>query len=570
MRHILLLAALILGGCGGRQARVAVPAGGAEPPDPSSRVARLSLLDGDVSFRPAGGEEWLPAVLNRPLTSGDDVWTESGARAELHLGTASFRLGPRTQVSLLQVGSDLVQIRIAEGAVAVHVRELEENEQFEFDTPQAAVSLLRTGQYRINVSGDGAATEVIVRTGSAELLGNGFSTVVRADQLATVPAASGGYAIAQAPSMDALDRFAQERDRREERALARRHVAAGVIGYEDLEEYGLWEVDAMWGPLWMPRVAVGWAPYRYGHWVWIEPWGWTWIEDARWGFAPFHYGRWIFHRARWCWLPGPFHRRPVWAPALVVFGGGSGFRYHFQMGIGPGVAWFPLGPREVWLPPYRTSRRYVTNINVTNTVIVNVNNISRTDPARQRYVNRDVPDAITAMPRDPFLRGEPAQKHTVRVPAADLRAGGSAPPFAPTADSLGRRGDRTAPRPPVAVEKRPVVVRQPPPAPVVPLERRRGELDSSMGRVPPPKSAEPSRQAPRPEYRQLPAPAPRAEPRRTPTPTRRPDPQWQRSTERSEQQRQETIQRERRQLPAPTPQRTPERGTQRPRPDRVK
>jgi len=43
--------------------------------DPPSRAARLSLVSGTVSFEPASVEDWVPATLNRPLTTGDRLWT---------------------------------------------------------------------------------------------------------------------------------------------------------------------------------------------------------------------------------------------------------------------------------------------------------------------------------------------------------------------------------------------------------------------------------------------------------------------------------------------------------------
>src|SRR5438128_1064420 len=70
--------------------------------DPPGRAAQLSFVNGTVSFQPAGAEEqsgagdWIPAPLNRPLTTGDRLWTEGNGRAELLLGSASIRLSGRT------------------------------------------------------------------------------------------------------------------------------------------------------------------------------------------------------------------------------------------------------------------------------------------------------------------------------------------------------------------------------------------------------------------------------------------------------------------------------------------
>ena len=108
---------------------------------------------------------------------------------------------------------------------------------------------------------------------------------------------------------------------------------------------------------------MDWAPYQYGRWVWVSPWGWTWIDDAPWGYAPFHYGRWAHVRNRWCWVPGPRHVRAVYAPALV---GWVGSRR--RVGSIGSVSWFPLGPREVYVPAHRYSRHYVERVNVSNTV----------------------------------------------------------------------------------------------------------------------------------------------------------------------------------------------------------
>jgi len=45
----------------------------ADGDDPPSRVARLSFTDGQVSFSPAGTDDWVGAELNRPMTTGDKL-----------------------------------------------------------------------------------------------------------------------------------------------------------------------------------------------------------------------------------------------------------------------------------------------------------------------------------------------------------------------------------------------------------------------------------------------------------------------------------------------------------------
>ena len=64
----------------------------ADEDDPPSRVARLAFVRGNVSFNPAGTDDWVAAVVNRPMTTGDKLWSDDGARAELHLGYAVIRL----------------------------------------------------------------------------------------------------------------------------------------------------------------------------------------------------------------------------------------------------------------------------------------------------------------------------------------------------------------------------------------------------------------------------------------------------------------------------------------------
>ncbi len=168
---------------------------------------------------------------------------------------------------------------------------------------------------------------------------------------------------AHAPGFDDFEDWCQSRDQRENGAVSAKYVSRDVDGYYDLDDYGSWQSDSDYGEIWVPSgVAVGWSPYQVGHWVFIEPWGWTWVDSEPWGWAPFHYGRWAYVGDHWGWVPGPIVVRPVYAPAVVGFVGGGGFGFSVAFGGGvSGVGWFPLGPRDVFVPGYHCSPRYFQN-----------------------------------------------------------------------------------------------------------------------------------------------------------------------------------------------------------------
>src|ERR1019366_7452916 len=207
---------------------------------------------------------------------------------------------------------------------------------------------------------------------------------------------------------------------RDDESLSARYVSREVDGYEDLDQYGRWANQPGYGQVWMPTtVAADLTPYHDGHWAWIAPWGWTWVDEAPWGFAPFHYGRWANYRGAWVWVPGTMVARPVYAPALVAFVGGPRAGLSISIGGGGGgvgVAWFPLGPHEVYRPAYRVSEVYVRQVNITH---VNVTNINVTNV---RYVNQNA-GSVTVVSHDAFVgaRGVRASQVTA---SADVIAQG--------------------------------------------------------------------------------------------------------------------------------------------------
>jgi hypothetical protein len=458
--------------------------------DPPTRVARLGEIAGSVSFQPAGQSDWVEAAWNRPMTTGDQVWVDRDSHAELGLGSAVIELDHHTGLSFLNLDDHTIQIQLTAGAINIRVRRLGRDDVFEVDTPNIAFSIFETGFYRIDAGQDGSYTIVRVREGEGEATGSGQSYSLESGQRATFSGTDSLNAeMQEMGGLDDFDRWSYDRDHRYENSISARYVSHDVVGYEDLDANGDWRPAMGYGNVWFPRVQAGWAPYREGHWAWIDPWGWTWVDDEPWGYAPFHYGRWVSVEGRWGWMPGPIEVAPVYAPALVVFiGGGPG-------GFGGNVGWFPLGPREVYVPSYPVSRAYVERVNISNTtvnttVINNVYNTTiinkTTNITNITYANRGVAGAVTAVPQQAFVSAQPVARAAVAVNAKEVASMqvSSRAALAPTANSvLGAHANTAgrAPAPPAAIAHLAVVAKTPPAPAPVPFAARQQALEAHPG-----------------------------------------------------------------------------------------
>lgn len=445
--------------------------------DPPGRVARLSYVGGDVSMQPAGLDEWSEARVNRPLITGDSLYSDRASRAEMEIGAATLRLDERSTFRLLNLDDDSAQIELTSGTLSLTVRQVFDGQTYEIDTPTLALVVQTPGQYRVDIAPDGDSTMVSVVDGNGDVYGrdNASFRVREGESYRFHDSQLRDYEVLDLPRQDEFDRWCYERADRYERSPSRRYVSDEVIGYADLDDYGSWSTAATYGAIWYPsRVDAGWAPYRDGHWSWIDPWGWTWVDNTAWGFAPSHYGRWAYVGTRWGWVPGPRNVRPIYAPALVAFVGGGGFSVSISSG-GP-IGWFPLGPRDVYVPWYRGSRDYFNNINVRNTTIINntyitnvYNDYSRGRPVNNfNYAYRNDQRAYTAVSHDAFINARSVDSARVQVAQSQLSQGRvvSRIEMAPTARSFAggnsapgsRRGSQAA------TFDREVIARTAPPA----------------------------------------------------------------------------------------------------------
>jgi len=411
---------------------------------PEHGVARLSLMQGEVSLRHGDGGEMSAAALNAPLVTTDRVATGIGARAEVQFDSSNMiRLAPSSEVRLGDLQYKRYLIQIAQGTTTFRVLRNPTNNndaQIEISTPSISVRPLGQGTYRVMVSPDGTS-EITVRNGEAEIFSPRGSEQLHAGQtmMARGDPNDPEFQVNAAIPADEWDRFNAQRDSELQRlTTSSRYVAPDVAGAEELDQNGRWVNDPnnpSYGNVWVPNVGPGWAPYRNGRWVWEDFYGWTWVSDDPWGWAPYHYGNWYMGPLGWAWWPGIYGGPHYWRPAMVGFfgwGGGLGIGVGFGFGFGH-VGWVPLAPFEAFRPWYggRFGGGIVNNVNIAN----NYRNA--------RFVNGV--NGVTSMRAGEFGRGAVNTGNFVRASGADLARAGSIQgrmPVTPGAQSM-RMADRS-------------------------------------------------------------------------------------------------------------------------------
>jgi hypothetical protein len=348
-------------------------------------------------------------------------------------------------------------MRLSTGSLNLRVRYLSPDEAMEVDTPNCAVSLLQAGEYRIDVNESGDTVVVAVWRGQAEVAGQTQSFNLQEQQLGEFHGADTlGVQFSDLPPADSLDQWAQYLDQREDQSLTANFLSRDMTGYSDLDGYGSWQSDPDYGSVWYPPVVAGWAPYSQGCWIWLAPWGWTWVDDAPWGFVPFHYGRWVHVRSGWAWSPGQLTVRPVYAPALVVWGTGAN----------SGVIWFALGYNEIYRPSRRVSSDYLRRVNVSNTYISSVASMDyKSVASAPHYANQAIPGAVLAATRENFASARAVNRERVPIAAnqVTITAGNTLPPTPKSLVRAAGNGRRAA-VPPPATFSTPIVTRAAPPA----------------------------------------------------------------------------------------------------------
>src|ERR1017187_4806845 len=241
MKRIFDLRFLVMTGAALWMAGAATPARAQDPDDLKRGVARISLINGDVSVRRGDSGEWVAGAINAPLLTDDRISTGANSRSEVEFDSSNvLRIGGSAEVRLAQLESGIYHLEIAKGTVTYRILHAS-TANAELDTPSVSVRPSREGSYRITVN-DVGETEITARAGDVEVFTPRGSQWVYNGQtmMARGSASDPEFQMVTALSYDDWDRWNDTRDHGLLKSTSAQYVPKGGSGAKDLNNSGTW------------------------------------------------------------------------------------------------------------------------------------------------------------------------------------------------------------------------------------------------------------------------------------------------------------------------------------------
>jgi len=280
----------------------------------------IRVIEGSATVVQAGSDESTDAEVNLPVLAGDRIQVPARSRIELVLADRNLvRVDGGSELLLERLAASpdaddrATVLRLLEGNLQLIVTQESEGEELpRVETPNATVYVQSFGVYRVTAE-SGGWSELVVRRGTAEVVTERGSQIVRADEELVIEGDRYDDGVRQAGGFDTLERWATRLD--DDYASADVRYVDEDLRYAaaPLARHGSW-VSYNNQNYWRPRVDSGWRPYSHGRWVYT-PSGMTWVSYEPWGWVPYHYGSWDYVPTHgWLWQPGY-----VYSPAWVYW-----------------------------------------------------------------------------------------------------------------------------------------------------------------------------------------------------------------------------------------------------------
>lgn len=279
--------------------------------------AYVRSLEGSATVFQTDGER-VPAELNLPILTGEELWVSPRSRVELHLpGNNILRLDGNSELRFesLAFSADsnhrTTSLRLLNGEAQLWVREESLGDELpRIDTENSTIYVQSPGLYRI-VASDSQSTQVVVREGHVELLTARGSALARAGEEVWIQGDRWpSVATYRAGPRSSLETWGDQLY--SEYRRARHNYLDSSHGYQAarLGTDGAWiQVGGRYG--WRPRMHPSWRPYSAGFWR-RTPTGLFWVAAETWGHLTHHYGSWDYAPGHgWLWYPA-LNFSPAW------------------------------------------------------------------------------------------------------------------------------------------------------------------------------------------------------------------------------------------------------------------
>jgi len=190
------------------------PYPGRPAPRPT-RVAILQYMSGEVSWAQCDTDNWAAAAINQRFTPNTCVWADKNSRAELGTGSAFLRMNSETSITVATLNPSTVQFKVQQGAISLTVPRLRPGEIYEIDTPNATLTVTKSGVYRVDVFPKEDQTWVTVRKGALAATGTGKAVTINSGQQVRFHTENSlQHTAEKAPAPDGFDDWAKVRNDR--------------------------------------------------------------------------------------------------------------------------------------------------------------------------------------------------------------------------------------------------------------------------------------------------------------------------------------------------------------------
>ena len=183
--------------------------------------ARIDDIAGQVWLYSPDTGEWIAAARNRPVTTGDHLATDNGARAELAIGSTVLRLDGATEVEVTRLDDQQVELHVDGGSVGLRLRDQRAVGELQITTSDGRVRFEATGRYRVDRLQN--ATDITVYAGQAVYEGPNSALPLQVNQHGQFWIDANGAAQYNLyePARDAFAAWNVERDRAQDVASVR-------------------------------------------------------------------------------------------------------------------------------------------------------------------------------------------------------------------------------------------------------------------------------------------------------------------------------------------------------------